>query len=65
MDRCCCLPQPPSHARRHPLLPGGLHLPFQAKQKLDEAKLKSQLTLAGYNHVSQVVSPGEYAVGVA
>ncbi len=35
---------------------------FKAKQKLDEAKLKSQLTLAGYNHVSQVVSPGEYAV---
>ena len=35
---------------------------FKQKQKLDEAKLKSQLTLAGYNHVSQVVSPGEYAV---
>src|SRR5574343_718329 len=35
---------------------------FQAKQKLDEAALKSQLTLAGYEHVSQVVSPGEYAV---
>ncbi len=35
---------------------------FKVKQKLDEAKLKSQLTLAGYTHVSQVVSPGEYAV---
>ncbi|GLS12854.1 transcription-repair coupling factor [Hydrogenophaga electricum] len=35
---------------------------FKVKQKLDEAKLKSQLTLAGYNHVTQVVSPGEYAV---
>ncbi len=35
---------------------------FKTKQKLDEAKLKAQLTLAGYNHVSQVVSPGEYAV---
>ena len=35
---------------------------FEVKQKLDEAKLKSQLTLAGYNHVTQVVSPGEYAV---
>ncbi|MEY4751880.1 MAG: hypothetical protein RIQ60_4094, partial [Pseudomonadota bacterium] len=35
---------------------------FKAKQKLDEAALKSQLTLAGYQHVSQVVSPGEYAV---
>jgi transcription-repair coupling factor (superfamily II helicase) len=35
---------------------------FKVKQKLDEAKLKAQLTLAGYSHVSQVVSPGEYAV---
>ncbi len=35
---------------------------FKQKQKLDEAKLKAQLTLAGYTHVSQVVSPGEYAV---
>lgn len=35
---------------------------FKVKQKLDEAKLKSQLTLAGYANVSQVVSPGEYAV---
>ena len=35
---------------------------FKQKQKLDEAGLKAQLTLAGYQHVSQVVSPGEYAV---
>jgi transcription-repair coupling factor (superfamily II helicase) len=35
---------------------------FRQKQKLDEAGLKAQLTLAGYSHVSQVVSPGEYAV---
>lgn len=35
---------------------------FKQKQKLDEAALKAQLTLAGYAHVSQVVSPGEYAV---
>ena len=35
---------------------------FKTKQKLDEAKFKAQLTLAGYSHVSQVVSPGEYAV---
>jgi len=35
---------------------------FKQKQRLDEAALKSQLTLAGYSHVSQVVSPGEYAV---
>lgn len=35
---------------------------FKQKEKLDEAGLKAQLTLAGYTHVSQVVSPGEYAV---
>ncbi len=35
---------------------------FKVKQKLDEAKLKAQLSLAGYSHVTQVVSPGEYAV---
>ncbi len=35
---------------------------FKVKQKLNEAKLKAQLTLAGYSHVTQVVSPGEYAV---
>ncbi|WP_422086982.1 transcription-repair coupling factor [Variovorax sp.] len=35
---------------------------FKAKQKLEESKLKAQLTLAGYSHVTQVVSPGEYAV---
>ncbi|HZW74567.1 MAG TPA: transcription-repair coupling factor, partial [Caldimonas sp.] len=35
---------------------------FRTRQQLDEAALKAQLTLAGYAHVSQVVSPGEYAV---
>ena len=35
---------------------------FKVKQKLEEARLKAQLTLAGYSHVTQVVSPGEYAV---
>jgi transcription-repair coupling factor (superfamily II helicase) len=35
---------------------------FKQKTRLDEVKLKAQLTLAGYQHVSQVVSPGEYAV---
>lgn len=35
---------------------------FKAGEKLDEQKLKSQLTTAGYSHVSQVVSPGEYCV---
>ncbi len=41
---------------------GAYTFSFKAKQKLDESKLKAQLTLAGYNHVTQVVSPGEYAV---
>ncbi|MBA2961336.1 MULTISPECIES: transcription-repair coupling factor [Ramlibacter] len=40
----------------------GYTFSFQVKQKLEEARLKAQLTLAGYNHVTQVVSPGEYAV---
>ena len=40
----------------------GTTFQFKQKTKLDEAGLKAQLTLAGYNHVSQVVSPGEYAV---
>ncbi|KQV59394.1 MULTISPECIES: transcription-repair coupling factor [unclassified Duganella] len=35
---------------------------FKQGESLDEAKLKSQLTLAGYTHVSQVMSPGEYSV---
>lgn len=40
----------------------GYTFQFKVKQQLDEAKLKAQLTLAGYSHVTQVVSPGEYAV---
>ena len=35
---------------------------FTQGEKLDEARLKAQLTLAGYTHVSQVMSPGEYSV---
>ena len=35
---------------------------FKVKQRLDDAQLKQQLTMAGYSHVSQVVSPGEYTV---
>ncbi len=35
---------------------------FKQKSRLDEAALRAQLTLAGYSHVSSVVSPGEYAV---
>ncbi|NMM09274.1 MAG: transcription-repair coupling factor [Polaromonas sp.] len=40
----------------------GYTFEFKVKQKLDETRLKAQLTLAGYSHVAQVVSPGEYAV---
>jgi transcription-repair coupling factor (superfamily II helicase) len=35
---------------------------FAQGQKLDEAKLKTQLSLASYEHVSQVVRPGEYCI---
>jgi transcription-repair coupling factor (superfamily II helicase) len=35
---------------------------FKQGARLDEALLKSQLTTAGYEHVSNVVAPGEYAV---
>ncbi len=45
-----------------PAFMAGYTFHFTTRQKLDEAALKAQLTLAGYTHVSQVVSPGEYAV---
>jgi transcription-repair coupling factor (superfamily II helicase) len=45
-----------------PSFMAGTTFHFKQKSRLDEAKLKAQLTLAGYQHVSQVVSPGEYAV---
>ena len=45
-----------------PSFMAGYTFHFKQKEKLDEAGLKAQLTLAGYTHVSQVVSPGEYAV---
>ncbi|TFV99495.1 transcription-repair coupling factor, partial [Oxalobacteraceae bacterium OM1] len=35
---------------------------FKQGETLDEARLKTQLTLAGYAHVTQVMSPGEYSV---
>ncbi|MBI1890734.1 MAG: transcription-repair coupling factor [Burkholderiales bacterium] len=35
---------------------------FKQGEKLDEAQLKAQLSLAGYTHVAQVMSPGEYSV---
>ncbi|RRD67088.1 transcription-repair coupling factor [Comamonadaceae bacterium OH2310_COT-174] len=40
----------------------GYTFQFQTGQRLDEASLKAQLTMAGYQHVGQVVGPGEYAV---
>ncbi|WP_027014930.1 transcription-repair coupling factor [Comamonas composti] len=45
-----------------PAFLAGYTFEFKTGQKLDEARLKAQLTLAGYQHVSQVVSHGEYAV---
>jgi transcription-repair coupling factor (superfamily II helicase) len=58
-----------SGARHHGAVPAGAApflagytFHFKQKQKLDEAAAQGQLTLAGYSHVSQVVSPGEYAV---
>ncbi len=45
-----------------PAFLAGYTFQFRTGQKLDEAKFKAQLTLAGYSHVTQVVSPGEYAV---
>ncbi|MDB5825921.1 MAG: transcription-repair-coupling factor, partial [Variovorax sp.] len=45
-----------------PAFLAGYTFHFKTKQKLQDSKLKAQLTLAGYTHVTQVVSPGEYAV---
>lgn len=35
---------------------------FKQGDVLDESRLRAQLTLAGYAHVGQVMSPGEYSV---
>ncbi len=35
---------------------------FDKGQRIDEAQLRAQLLLAGYEHVSQVLRPGEYSV---
>ncbi|MDR2852523.1 MAG: transcription-repair coupling factor, partial [Burkholderiaceae bacterium] len=45
-----------------PAFLAGYTFAFKAHQKLDAGRLKAQLTLAGYTHVTQVASPGEYAV---
>jgi transcription-repair coupling factor (superfamily II helicase) len=46
---------PPSHLAAYTFF-------FKQGERLDEARLRSQLTLAGYQHVGQVMSPGEYSV---
>ncbi|CAM4128219.1 transcription-repair coupling factor [Bordetella tumulicola] len=35
---------------------------FKQKDKLDEAALRAQLTLANYSHVTQVTAPGEFCI---
>jgi transcription-repair coupling factor (superfamily II helicase) len=35
---------------------------FKKGQKLDAEKFRAQVTLAGYAHVTQVVTPGEYSI---
>src|SRR4029078_8752822 len=44
-----------------PSFMAGYTFHFTTKQRLDEAALKAQLTLAGYTHVRQGVSPGQHA----
>ena len=46
---------PPSHLAAYTFF-------FRQGERLDEGRLRSQLTLAGYQHVGQVMSPGEYSV---
>ncbi len=46
---------PPSHLAAYTFF-------FKQGERLDETRLRSQLTLAGYQHVGQVMSPGEYSV---
>ncbi len=46
---------PPSHLAAYTFF-------FTQGEHLDEGRLRSQLTLAGYQHVGQVMSPGEYSV---
>ncbi|OQA33013.1 MAG: Transcription-repair-coupling factor [Betaproteobacteria bacterium ADurb.Bin341] len=35
---------------------------FKKGEQLDAEKFRAQVTLAGYSHVTQVVSPGEYSI---
>ncbi len=46
---------PPSHLAAYTFF-------FKQGERLDEARLRAQLALAGYQHVTQVMSPGEFSV---
>jgi len=50
------------HRLAPPAFVAGHTFAFRKGQSLDEAGLRSQLALAGYEHVSQVVRPGEFCV---
>ena len=50
------------HRFAPPAFVAGHTFAFRKGQRLDEKALRGQLTLAGYEHVSQVVRPGEYCV---
>jgi transcription-repair coupling factor (superfamily II helicase) len=50
------------HRLAPPAFVAGHTFSFRKGQRLDEASLRAQLTLAGYEPVSQVVRPGEYCV---
>ncbi len=49
-----CLP-PPSYLAGHTFF-------IKRGERLDLDRMRAQMTLAGYQHVTQVVSPGEYTV---
>jgi transcription-repair coupling factor (superfamily II helicase) len=50
------------HRFAPPSFVAGHTFAFRKGQQLDEQALRGQLALAGYEHVSQVVRPGEYCV---
>ncbi len=50
------------HRLAPPSFVAGRSFRFKKGQKLDEHRLRAQLSAAGYEHVSQVVHPGEYCV---
>ncbi|MEY3666006.1 MAG: transcription-repair coupling factor, partial [Pseudomonadota bacterium] len=50
------------HRLAPPSFVAGRSFRFRKGQQLDENRLRAQLSAAGYEHVSQVVHPGEYCV---